>query len=75
MGKRQAHQANEVYYGKDDGEGGGVLTDKLVQQQPNCAHKNQSKTAGFNNVSHLNVDYNIIWQIVQSEINNYSSVD
>ena len=75
VGKSQVHQANEVHHGKDDGAGRGVLPDELIEQQAGCADKYKDERGGFEEVSHLNVDYNMMQQIVQSEAQNSSSVD
>ena len=65
VGKSQLDQAHEVHHGKDNGAGGGVLPGELVQQQAGGADEDKDKGDDFNEVSHLNIDYSMIWQIVQ----------
>jgi len=75
VGKRQVDQANEVHHGKDNGAGRRVLPDKLVQQQTGGADDNEDEGGYFEEVSHLNVDYSMIWRVVQSKTYNISLVD
>jgi len=38
-----------------------MFPDKFVQQQADGTNGNENKTSDFDEVSHLNVDYNMIW--------------
>ena len=58
MGKSQVDQPHKVYYGEDDGAGGGVFPEELVQQQASGAQDNQDKGGDFYEVFHL-LNYNI----------------
>jgi hypothetical protein len=69
MGESQVNQADKVHHGEDDGAGGGVLPDELVQQEAGRADYNQDEAADFKEISHLNVDYNMMWQVVPSDSN------